>query len=281
MERNVHELIVCGWAEVFVLDLSHEENGLPRKIWSWKSSERKELPGYMKPQFQTTDECKAVEHGQRILVTSSGGGVALIERATGVVIFYASVSNAHSADLLPNSRLAVAASHAPNGNRLILFDTGTPDRELFSDDLPWGHGVVWDKSRQVLWALSDGDIRAYHLDNWETNGPALTRFDTVNLPEGSGHDMYPVADSPYLSISTEKHCWLFDRDGRKFIPHPVLADEAHVKSIAENPETGQLVYVRADGDQWWSETIRFGNPDRSLQFQGEHIYKARWNTKTC
>ena len=279
MERNVQELIVCGWDEIFILDMSREERGLPGKTWSWRSEDRKELPDYIKSRFQTTDECKAVEHGHRILVTSSGGGVVLIERTTGEVVFYAGVPNAHSADLLPDNRLAVAASHAPNGDRLILFDTGIPDRELYSDDLPWGHGVVWDKTRQILWALSDRDIRAYNLDNWDTNGPSLSRFDTTKLPEGSGHDMYPVADSPYLPISTEKHCWLFERDCREFKPHPVLADESGVKSIAENPGTGQLVYVRADTDQWWSETIRFRNPARDLHFSGEHIYKARWNVE--
>lgn len=275
----MHELIVCGWDEVFVLDMSRVEHGLPTKTWSWRSEDREELPDAMKSKFRTTDECKAVDHGHRILVTSSAGGVALIERATGEVVFYAAVPNAHSAELLPDNRLVAAASHARDGDgdRLILFDLGTPDRELYSDDLPWGHGVVWDETRQILWALADEDIRVYHLVDWDTNGPSLSRVDTIKLPEGSGHDMYPVADSSFLSISTEKHCWLFDRDRREFTPHPVLADEADVKSIAEHPETDQLVYVRADSNEWWSETIRFENPARELHLPGEHIYKARWN----
>ena len=273
----MHELIVCGWDEVFILDMSREVHGLPTKTWNWKSEDREELPDSMKSRFKTTDECKAVNHGHRILITSSAGGVALIERATGEVLFYAAVPNAHSADLLPDNRLAAAASHARYGDRLILFDLNTPDRELYSDDLPWGHGVVWDKTRQVLWALSDEDIRVYNLDNWDTNEPSLSRSDTLKLPEGSGHDMYPVPNSSFLSISTEKHCWLFDRDRREFKPHPVLADEADVKSIAEHPETGQLVYVRADSNEWWSETIRFVNPARDLHLPGEHLYKARWN----
>ena len=231
----------------------------------------------MKKRFNTTDECKPVHGGHGILITSSGGAAALIERATGNVVFYAHVPNAHSADLLPNNRVAVAASHAPDGDRLILYDIGNPDQELYSDELSWGHGVVWDEARQILWALSDTEIRSYRLESWDTSEPSLSRISTIELPDVSGHDMLPVAGTAYLSISTWKHCWLFDRDQSEFTLHPQLANEVDVKSIAVNPVTNQLAYVRADEGHWWSETVRLLDPDVNLHFPGEHIYKARWS----
>ncbi|MXY47725.1 MAG: hypothetical protein F4Y38_00355 [Gemmatimonadetes bacterium] len=271
------ELIVCGWDEVFVLEIGQTKDGTQRKVWSWKATDRNELPGYLRTRFGTTDECKPIDGGKRILITSSGGGAALIERETSSVVFYASVPNAHSADLLPGHRIAVAASHAPGGDRLIVYDLGTPDRELLSEELSWGHGVVWDETRQVLWALSDTKLWMYHLENWYTSNPSLATVKAINLPDVSGHDLIPVGDTAFLAVSTEKHCWLFDRDRMIFSPLPRLANEKDVKSISIHPDTDQLVYVRADPGEWWSETIRTLNPDSDLPFPGEHIYKARWN----
>ena len=215
-EMKMQELIVCGWDEVFILDTSHRKNGLPQKIWSWKAKDRIELPEYMRSRFGTTDECKPVNGGNNILITSSGGGVALIERESGEVVFYAGTPNAHSADLLPGGRVVVAASHASGGDRLIIYDLYKSDRELHSDELPWGHGVVWDETRQILWALSDEDIRSYRLENWDTPHPSLLKTFSIKLPDTSGHDMIPVGDSAFLAVSTWKHCWLFDRDRREF-----------------------------------------------------------------
>lgn len=50
----MHELIVCGWDEVFVLDMSRVEHGLPTKTWSWRSEDREELPDSMKSKFRTS-----------------------------------------------------------------------------------------------------------------------------------------------------------------------------------------------------------------------------------
>src|SRR5215211_3031723 len=106
------ELIVCGWDEVFILDVEAKPAGKnDRRVWTWRAQDRPELPDEFKPLFRTTDECKPDEDGGRILNTSSGSGVALVNRADGRVLFHARVLNAHSAELLPGNRVAVAASH--------------------------------------------------------------------------------------------------------------------------------------------------------------------------
>jgi hypothetical protein len=269
------QLVVCGWDEVFVLDLDRNP---PAKVWTWKAADRPELPAHMRDKFRTTDECKPLDGGRRILVTASSDGVAVVEHPSGRVTFYAQAANAHSAELLPNDRIVVAASHRPNaaGDRLILFDLDKPERPLYQTELSWAHAVLWDEQRQILWALSSDDLRAYRLKNWSGGGPELEKLAAYPLPDTGGHDLQPVPGTALLTVTTERRCWLFDRDARRLSPHPQLAAERNVKCIVHNPRTGQVLWIQAEGGNWWTEKLRFLNPERLVQLPGEHLYKARW-----
>ncbi len=276
------EIVVCGWDEVFIIDAAKiDANGkFPAKKWIWRAKDRVDLPNDYKGLFGTTDECKPYDEGNKILITSSEGGVALVDRKEDKVLFYAKATNAHSAELLPHDRVAVASSFSDNtgkGNRLIIFDIDKPGQEILSKPLPGAHGVVWDEKRRLLWALSTADLQIFRLDKWNTPRPDLKHISTIALPDSDGHDLYPLADSPYLSVTTHSHCWLFHRDSLKFIPHPLLADEVRVKSVSQHPQTGEVIYVQAEGENWWAERIHFAEQNKMLYQPGEHFYKARWN----
>ena len=277
----LQELIVCGWDEVYILDMNKQEIGEPQKIWTWRGTDRSDLPESFRSLFNSTDECKPFDQGNKILTTSSGGGVAYVDRKQDQILFYGRAANAHSADLLPNDRIAVAASHDPNGHgdRLIIFDIKQSNKELWTEELPWGHGVVWDQKRSLLWTLSGHDIRVFKLKDWQTNVPKLEKVNTIILPERGGHDLYPIPDTPYLIITTATKCWQFDRDKNEIKPHPQIPDAARIKSISQHPLTGQIVYVQAEGDNWWAENLHFINPEHTYFRKGEHFYKARWNTR--
>lgn len=246
-------------------------------LWTWTPT-NSNLPEWCKPLFSTTSDCKPGPGG-KVLVTSSGGdslngAVALVDPATTAVLFYARAADAHSADLLPLNRVAVALSYQTNGNRLAVFDLAQSDVELCSVSLPGAHGVVWDEQRQVLWALGDSQLREYQLQDWATL-PRLRLVSTTQLPEIVGHDLSPVPNSSEMGITTDQHCWLFNRDTRTIRKDPILGDVGRVKSIDVHPTTGQIVYVRAD-TSWWSERLRFVLPERILPIPGAHFYKARW-----
>lgn len=274
-----NELIICGADEVFILDLDQRVDGNPQKVWSWRAAGQSGLPEHMLHKFNSTDECKAVAGGTKILITSSGDGVALINRQTNALEFYATAPNAHSADLLPGQRIAVAASHKEDlpGDRLIVYDLNEPENELCSDELSWGHGAYWDESRNTLWALSNSHIQAYALADWDSPRPSLQRIATIELPERGGHEFNPMPDGSSLLISTSQHCWLFDLDRRNFTPHPDLGETAKIKSIAVHPHSGQLAYVQGEGGNWWAENIHLLHPEDNLHFAGARLYKARWN----
>ncbi len=287
-EASPSELILCGWDEVLILDLSQFENGKPKRVWSWQANGHADLPWYgQEIGFGATDECKPVDGGRKILVTSSGlgVGVALVDRASRKVLFWARAENAHSADLLPGDRVAVATSvhEVPepplNPDRLTIYDARTPGKELCHTELPAGHGVVWDQGRQVLWALANQEIRAYKLANADTEHPTLEKLFSVELPEGGAHDLYPVPDTPLMTVTTYRHCWLFDRDKRSLQLHPQLGEIGDVKSISVNPATGQLMYVQAEGGDWWAERVHSLKPAAVLHLPGERLYKARWNVQ--
>jgi hypothetical protein len=260
------DLMVCGGDEVFILRL----RGGVRKIWSWRAVDRPEIPEEMRKNFGSIDDCKPVDGGRKILITSSGGAAALVERATGKVLFHASAPNAHSAEVLPGNRVVVACSTKPDGNRLDLYDLSVSDKPLASDELQGAHGVVYDEARNVLWALGTFELRSYHV-----GANLLVRRQTFALPNDGGHDLRPIPDRPGLVVTTHHHVWVFDRDLLTFRPFPRLGDAQDVKSMDFDPESGALAYVKAEKGPF-AERVSFLGLDRRVEVPGAALYKARW-----
>jgi hypothetical protein len=269
------ELIVCGWDEVFILALGRA-GATHRKVWSWRAVDSPEIPDQMRSLFRTTDDCKPVDGGAAILISSSGGGVALVDRRTRRASFAAQVTNAHSIERLPAGRIAVAASVAKDGtgDRVVIFDASS-GKPLATDALRSGHGVVWDDDRRVLWALGGDVLRAYRVSAPDGR-TTLERTFEASLPTQGGHDLIAIPGSPCLFVSTSRRCYEFDRERRQFSPHDRLGDHADVKSYNVHPRTGRVVYVQAEPPNWWTEHLQFQRPDARLQLAGERLYKARW-----
>jgi hypothetical protein len=262
------ELLVNGADEVYILDLATRA-----KVFSWRAAGHPEIPAALVPRFRTTDDSKPVSRG-RILITSSSGAVALVDRADGRPRFWARTLNAHSAELLPGDRIVVAcSSHAQGGDRLVLFDARTPEKELFSTPLVSAHGVVWDARRNLLWALGHDDVRVYRL----TDGPALVPAGSWALPSPGGHELSPAdSTNSKLVVSALEDVWLFDCETKRFERHPALGGTRHLKSASLHPETGEWAYTQADLPDWWTDKLRFTGPTKLLTRPGERLYKVRW-----
>ena len=110
-------LIVCGAEEVYLIP--HRE-GVTKKdaTWSWRAVDSPQIPAGVKGRFATADECKSC--GDKILITSSSGGVVLVNRKDKACLFYTTSKNAHSGCLLPGNLVAVASSFG--GDELRVFD---------------------------------------------------------------------------------------------------------------------------------------------------------------
>jgi hypothetical protein len=269
-------LVLCGWDEVFVVEVSAAEKGKIEKLWSWRAADRKELPEAVRGGFRTTDDCKPVDGGAKILISSSSGGCALVERPSGRVLWHASVPNAHSLELLPRDRVIVASSVSAEGNRLILFDLARSNQPLWHTPLVSAHGVVWDEKRQSLWALGLKELQCHELKDWAGREPSLTMKASYPLPDENGHDLQAVPKSNDLVVTTGRHVYLFDRQQRRFRLHPELGDKVNVKCVSVHPVSGRTAFMQGSGQQWWSDVIGMLSPAGEVRLAGERLYKVRW-----
>ena len=268
------EIIVCGDDKLLIID-EQASNGKDVKIvWQWQVSEASsQLPEIYQTHLIPLDECKLVDNGKNLLVTSSGGGVVLIERATKKCLFYAYAPMAHSADVLPDGRIVVALSTNPKGNSIELYDRNKPEIVVFRDSLYSGHGAVWNAKRQRLYVLGYDELREYSLANWKTASPELKLERTWTIPGIGGHDLSPVSDDEML-VSEHYGVHSFDIRSEKFTPFEPLKSAGNVKSVNYIRENGKLAYTQAEED-WWTFNIYFRNPDKTIHLPDIRLYKVR------
>jgi len=103
--------------------------------------------------------------------------------------------------------------------------------------------------------------------------PRLVQITWTGLPDGGGHDMYPVPNSSSLMVATALHGWLFDRDTRVFTMHPALGDTTDIKSTSVHPVTGQNRLCHR-GRALVVGTSAFPRAVHTVDFPGDKLYKA-------
>lgn len=272
-------LIVCGGPEVFIVPADLEKLTDDDRLWRWTAEDSPEIPADFRPRFRTTDDCKPV--GEAILITSSSGGVALVQRRDKKCLFYTSVTNAHSACLLPGKRVAVASSYG--GNALVIYslaESGADLKPLASLELHGAHGALWDEERKRIWALGGDELLLVELKS-DNERVELVVHKRWKLPTAGGHDLMPSRDGESLFVTTNTAVYRFDCETSTFTPFEPLATAKKIKSIDEHPTTGRVVYHQADttGDVWWSDKIRFLGPERVMTVAEERLYKVRWDVE--
>jgi hypothetical protein len=268
-------LLICGGNAVYDAALEHSSGSFSwSEVRAWRPERSSGLPlKYALQPFATTDDCKPIDGGANVLVTSSAGGVGIFDRVTHKTTFYAMAANAHSACLLPGGYVAVAASTAPEGNRVMVFHRDEPERSHFSTPLYSAHGVEWDDERRLLYAVGMDVIQTY---SW--SAPRLVPENSFALPDRGGHELSPGLSDSELIVSTHSRVFVFDKDKGTFAPHPVLSEGRSIKCVSIHRASGKIAYVQPDPGQgiWWTFTLRFLNPEGQLESPGQRIYKVRW-----
>lgn len=274
MERTARgvEIIACGGSRAVIFDADQPDGETPKLKWSWDVKEATNLPPRYQQLLVPLDECKLVRTNTQVLLTSSGGGAVLLDRPTRRPLFYAHVPMAHSAELLPGDRIAVALSTHAQGNRLEIYSASQSEKVLWADSLPSGHGVIWNPEHQRLYALGLSELRAYSLQDWASQTPSLRRENTWTLPGTSGHDLTRMSPDELL-VTYHEGVSVFHIRETTFAPFPLLA-MGNVKSINYDPRTRHLVYTRAE-ISWWTHHIYSVNPTRTFTFPDLNLYKAR------
>ena len=110
--ENLPDLWICGGSFVErYASAGHPDPG--DAVWRWQAADEAIFDEETRGRYISMDEVKPVtlENGEEaVLVCSSEGGVALIARASGRLLFSGECYNAHSVELLPGGFIAVAGS---------------------------------------------------------------------------------------------------------------------------------------------------------------------------
>ncbi|WP_368389842.1 DUF6528 family protein [Sphingobium sp. AS12] len=270
------QLLACGDDQIRLYEGA--DNGM-RETWRWTAQTAPGLPAvYRTTLLRKIDDCKAVDGGKAILATASTGAVVLVDRASGKVLFRARAPMAHSADLLPDGRIAVALSLHEAGNRLEIYSRTKNEKPLLHLDLYSGHGAVWDAQRQRLFTLSHDMIQAFRLEDWATRKPRLIETQRWQLPgKRDGHDLSLDPDTHDFAVTTEDGSWRFSPESGEYVAIPFLNPARQVKAINFNGDS--VAWVQAE-DSWWSYGFtvakRDGSARERINVTGIHLYKIRW-----
>lgn len=270
-------LVVCGDDRVLIVEPASSDREENRVIWQWKVAEaQSQLPAKYQQLMMTIDDCKPVDNASKLLLTSSSGGVVLLDKATKKCLFYADVPMAHSAELLPDNKIAVALSTHPRGNSLEVYDVNRPEQVLFRDSLYSGHGVVWMPQEERLYALGYDVLRAYTLKSLPGDSVTLQLDRSWTLPSIGGHELSAIGDSPELLVSTHEHVYCFDTRSGSFAPFAPLADVENVKSANYDKATDELIYTKAE-TSWWTDHVYISRKgvQSVATIDSIHVYKVR------
>jgi hypothetical protein len=267
------EIIACGDDQVIIIDNETSDSVAVNIVWRWKASDAADLPDVYQRYMSTVDDCKPVDGDNRLLITSSSGGVVLVDRETKRSLFYAHVPNAHSAEFLPGNRIVVALSTNPDGNSIEVFDVNKPDEVIYKDSLYSAHGVIWMPEIKQLFALGFDVLRAYSLKNWDKENPELSLMKSWTLPGKSGHDLVSASGNR-LILTTVDGVWNFDIQKEAFSPFSPLESVSNVKSINYNEDNQRLIYTKGE-ISWWTHHIYCKNPDKILTIPDINLYKVR------
>lgn len=268
-------IVVCGDTSIKIVDVTASSDGAPAVTWEWDIKDAiGQLPEDFQQRNRSIDDCKPVDGGSKILLTSSSSSTILLDIESRKCLFYARTPMAHSAELLPGDRIIVANSTHREGNDLSLYDIANSDVRIWRDTLYSGHGAVWNKKYKSLFALGYSELRRYTLQDWDTEKPSLKLEDTWTLPGIGGHELSPFGKDN-LIVSVHEGVFTFDIKTGTFSPFKPLEGVENVKSVNCDPSSGRLVYTKAE-TSWWTDHVYFENPSLTLNFDPEYkMYKVR------
>ena len=280
------ELVFCGFNNVFVINATTAKDSYKDGvIWQWDARSAATDPGLAVSRCDHLDECKFVDNGTKLLLTSSYGWCALLDYPTAKVLFHATdLPNAHSAEYLPGGYIAVATStgETSNNNKVYLYDSARSEMSLASAGLYSGHGVVWDHKRNMLYAAGGDVVKIFKINGLGTAKPSFELVRSVKAPQGGIHDISRVDDNTVAVAGCK--AYLFNVDTEQFTEMPLFSGSTAIKSLNYNPESGEAWYTDATVPEGsadytthkirYSSNIASSAPDRIINVDID-MYKVR------
>lgn len=245
-------------------------------IWEWRPEQSNIKPEHVR-WFSNTSDAKPVYKGEYLLITASGGGVALVRIADKKTVFYAYAGgNTHSAELLPDGNIVSASS---TGNYMTVFkvDTTKAAEQVYSKNFPlaFGHNVVWDEKQQVLWSAAMNKLLAFTY-NFNCSQPELGLRNSIDLPGTEAHDLFPVFGRNLLWFTNTTNVYTYDLDKGKLEQANVI--QQNIKSVSSGDSSLPVIIIRPK-TSWWTDEVIDAKGNTVFYQHGLKIYKARWYVK--
>ncbi|HEY3507127.1 MAG TPA: DUF6528 family protein [Actinocatenispora sp.] len=225
------------------------------------------------------------------LMTASGGKVGIVNvggkkhTGTGDLAWSATPGgNPHAIERIPGNGSVVVASSA--GHLTVYAPSAVSHlgslAKVQTVALPGAHGVLWDPTYKLLWAIGTGVVKAYAVTGTHRSTRLTYHGAHVSIGKGNlGHDLQPDYSNRNRMLCTATHgVYEISTAGGRFSAKRI-SKETRVKAYVRHP-SGENVSVRADNKgrrTWGSPTVRLSkSPDRTRS--GAEFYKVRiWSTR--
>ncbi|PHQ31862.1 DUF6528 family protein [Rhodopirellula bahusiensis] len=269
---KIHEVVSTQTSAILCADQAENrirlvdplaQNADEADLWSYPAT--KDQPG----EYIPTDAKRVELNNEVCILATYHGRVRLVRfRDSKLIKDYPSYSSCHSAELLPDGSIVTV-----NSNHGMLRLHRSAD-DFVDTELPYAHGVTWDKERQCLWVLGDQLYRFRYRDR------QLSLDQQFDLPTSpTGHDLFPLRTEPKLLVSNNDALYLFDLETEAF---QLLSDLKWIKSASQNADGSIWISdpQRTEvGTSWQSDSIvplQTSGFNQRHTIAGSKFYKARW-----
>lgn len=265
---------------VYDLDLleSNDTNLDNAEVWSYRSS------------VSTFNMISGVKHredtvfGDVVIIVASQGYAGIVKYPEGEPVWEIDNCgwNPHSIEILPSGNV-VCASSAGNSVRIyytsrLLKGDMTGANEFAQYTLYDAHGVLWDPTEKVLWALGAYELIAYSVVK-DSGSEKLEMISGKggSLPTSWGHDLSAdFFDTGYLFVTTGSAVYRFCKATGKFdskFDNYAKVSRSNVKGFGNNLN-GNYVFCIPNGGSgtiWEDQVI--------ASWCTNAIYYAYWKSE--
>ncbi len=220
--------------------------------------------------------------------TSSSGFAGIASYPEGKRLWQTSLgkSSPHTIEYIPGGYIAVASSGGSDTSkgviRLYSLESG---KSYGYAKLTSAHGLLWDETRELLWALGSSDIVAYEIGGTPEK-PELIKvpFYGTTAMQG-GHDLSAIPGDDDRVWVGGSFVRIFDKTTGELIdsyPGSMQISKPNVKCICSFPD-GSMALTVATGVFASHDTDRFKlyipsisvAEEKEFVFESRAFYKAR------
>ena len=225
-----------------------------------------------------------------MLITSSSGYCAVASYPAEECLWEAELAGTspHSIEYLPNGMIAIAASGGNDTDKgfiRIYSAESKKDGKYAEKRLTSAHAVLWDETREVLWAMGSTEIVAYEIGS-DPSSPSMTKIASYGCNDmKGGHDLSAISGDDDRVWVGGNFVGVFDKTTGKIdksFAGSAQISTSSVKCICSFPDgTSALtvatdVYASHDTDRFKLFTVDGKSATAATYtFDGRAFYKAR------